>query len=476
MCFKMFVSLFLMVFLSNGIQVETLEQKYSLETRYIEVPLDHFTAIAAPKFFKLRYLINAKYHVKGGPVFVYTGNEGDISIFAQNTGFMFDIAPVFNALLVFIEHRYYGQSLPFGNGSFSTTENMRYLTTTQALADFAFVIEYLKKSFFENVISYDTHPFVAFGGSYGGMLAAWLRMKYPYSVIGSISSSAPVFYFPGMTSCDQFYEKVTTVFEKYGREQCVKTIKLAWDVIINLSKTKLGMDFISTTWKLCRKLKGPEDVEILLNWLSNIYVNLAMVNYHYPTDLYAPLPAYPVKVFCDKITTSYFNDTKGLIEHFSHALEIYTNYTGKRVCNNINSTFEEYAELAWDYQRCTELVMPICSTDADMFITKPWDYEKYSYDCYKKYGVKSLPPDWAILAYGGKNLKYYSNMIFSNGMMDPYSCGGVFHNLSATVWSFNISDAPHQIDLRNSDVADNNYVIGARSFHIQAIKQWLNMV
>lgn len=115
----------LLAFLLNKIKVESLEHKYSLETRFIEVPLDHFAPSTGSQTFKLRYLINAKYHLKEGPVFVYTGNEGDISIFAQNTGFMFDIAPTFNALLVFIEHRYYGQSLPFGNASFASHENMR---------------------------------------------------------------------------------------------------------------------------------------------------------------------------------------------------------------------------------------------------------------------------------------------------------------------------------------------------------------
>ena len=39
-----------------------------------------------------------------GPIFFYTGNEGDITEFLNATGFMFDIAPQFEALIVFAEH------------------------------------------------------------------------------------------------------------------------------------------------------------------------------------------------------------------------------------------------------------------------------------------------------------------------------------------------------------------------------------
>ncbi|KAF4529151.1 hypothetical protein B566_EDAN017157 [Ephemera danica] len=69
----------------------------------------------------MRYLINDTYWNKdSGPILFYTGNEGDIKMFAENTGFMCrDIAPEMKAMIIFAEHRFYGESMPFGNTSYS---------------------------------------------------------------------------------------------------------------------------------------------------------------------------------------------------------------------------------------------------------------------------------------------------------------------------------------------------------------------
>jgi hypothetical protein len=41
-----------------------------------------------------------------GPIFFYTGNEGDITLFWENTGFLTDyLGPKFEAMIVFAEHR-----------------------------------------------------------------------------------------------------------------------------------------------------------------------------------------------------------------------------------------------------------------------------------------------------------------------------------------------------------------------------------
>ncbi|KAG5897246.1 hypothetical protein JTB14_013150 [Gonioctena quinquepunctata] len=450
-----------------------IRSEYSFDVRLADVPLDHFSTLN--KTFKLRYLVNGQHHVKGGPVFLYTGNEGNIFMFAQNTGFIFDIAPVFNALIVFVEHRYYGESLPFGNSTKS--EDFRFLTTSQALADFVYVIDELRRTYFGTVLGNDTLPFVAFGGSYGGMLAAWLRMKYPHVVIGAIASSAPIWYSKDMVPCEKFYEIITGVFDKFGTTQCTDIVKGSWEILRNVTKIAAGRTFLTVSWKMCSSLENAteDDADKLIDWLSDIYVNMAMTNYPYPTDFIVPLPAYPVKTFCDKLISLNSTDPKSTLENLGKALEVYTNYTGIIKCHSFNSTSRNLGESIWDYQACTELVMPMCSTDKDMFETQPWDQKKYSQECFKRFGVSSRRPDWMVLQYGGQNLKYFSNIVFSNGMMDPWSCGGVKTNISSSIWAVSIADGVHHSDLRNADAADTNYVIEARKFHVMAIRKWLNI-
>jgi hypothetical protein len=76
-----------------------------------------------------RYLINKKSFKPGGPLFFYTGNEGFIETFVDNTGIIFDLAPNFNALIVFCEHRFYGNgsSLPYGTHSFDVNPFVSYI-------------------------------------------------------------------------------------------------------------------------------------------------------------------------------------------------------------------------------------------------------------------------------------------------------------------------------------------------------------
>lgn len=69
-----------------------------------------------------------------------------------------------------------------------STKNLQYLTSQQALADLANFIQAMND---EYKLSSET-KWIAFGGSYPGSLAAWLRLKYPHLVHGSMSASGPL--------------------------------------------------------------------------------------------------------------------------------------------------------------------------------------------------------------------------------------------------------------------------------------------
>lgn len=103
---------------------------------------------------------------------------------------MWENAQEFGALLVFAEHRYYGDSLPFNDG---TANCLNFLTTEQAMADFAYLIDHIR-----NTMGAQQSPFIGFGGSYGGMIAAWFRVHYPNAIDGVIAASAPIWSFEGL--------------------------------------------------------------------------------------------------------------------------------------------------------------------------------------------------------------------------------------------------------------------------------------
>ncbi|ENN79585.1 lysosomal Pro-X carboxypeptidase-like [Dendroctonus ponderosae] len=444
------------------------------QERYLDVPVDHFSFSRTNETFKLRFLVVEQFYVKGSPIFFYCGNEADITTFFDNTGFLLEIAPIFNALVVFAEHRYYGLSMPLGARSLSPSEGLRLLTTSQALADFVRLIDHLGGQYFGTMLTNDTFPVVAFGGSYGGMLAAWLRMKYPHVVLGAVASSAPLLQMNNLELCQAFYRSVTESFAANGN--CSYPVKLSWAAIRNLSETVQGRRSVSQVFKLCKPLESSEDAGKLIDTLVDIYVNLAMLNYPYPTHFLAPLPANPVKSFCDKLRSFGVVETAvELLQAVSSALEIATNFSGNTQCNNIETTVEQPVDYAWDFQACFELVMPICSSALDMFEPTQWNYSKYAQDCSRKYQVTPYSSNGVLLEHGGRILKYASNIVFSNGLSDPWCSGGVLKNVSDSVVAVLIPQAAHHYDLRAAHPVDSHYVLEARKFHVGQIKKWLNI-
>lgn len=161
----------------------------------------------------------------GYPVFVYIGGEAEESCRTLTSGlYMYTLAQQHKALLINVEHRFYGLSYPTLDMS---TENLKYLSADQALADLARIITFVKSD-----MNTEDSQVITFGGSYPGNLAAWFRLKYPSISHGSVASSAPVI------AKENFFEYMEVVGRSliyYGGQVCYDAFEEAVNEIASLA-------------------------------------------------------------------------------------------------------------------------------------------------------------------------------------------------------------------------------------------------
>lgn len=209
-------------------QPGALERYPPTLTGRFTVALDHFRFSLPAKTFGLRYFgYGAFANGPEAPVLFYCGNEGAIETFYNNSGALFEHADALHAHVFFVEHRFYGRSLPFvGNHSF-TPEALQFLSIEQALADYAEVISALP-SLLGCQTAIGRCDTVLVGGSYGGMLAAWHRFKFPHLSVGAIASGAPIDFYPGAGVQAAFAAAVIAAYDKYGGHvACADSLKSA---------------------------------------------------------------------------------------------------------------------------------------------------------------------------------------------------------------------------------------------------------
>ncbi|KAL0911480.1 hypothetical protein M5K25_019624 [Dendrobium thyrsiflorum] len=439
------------------------------ELRTYSQTLDHFNYGPESYItFQQRYAINFKYW--GGastssPIFLYTGDEssldGDLFV-----GFLVDNALRFKALLIFVEHRYYGESNPFGSkeAAHKNSTTLQYFSSAQALADYAELLRYLKQN-----LSAENSPVIAMGGSYGGMLAAWFRLKYPHMVIGALASSAPILYFDDITPQNGYCSVATNDFKETS-ESCYQTIKSSWIEIDNIAAKQNGLATLSQMFNTCSLLNKTDELK---EALEGLYFGCAQ--YDNPNW-------NPVSRICDAIDGEPNGTTvlKRIISGMNAIL-------GNSTCHNFSETeddmragwdWQDDMRSGWDWQVCTEMVMPIgCSGENIMFEASPFDLKNYSLWCNKRFNVNPRP-HWITTEYGGINIKkvlerFGSNILFSNGLRDPYSSGGVLQNISNSIVALTTAKGSHCLDISEANVADPDWLISQRNAEVQIMENWI---
>jgi len=435
-------------------------------TKWIDVPIDHFSFPQKAQTFHLRYLLNDQYFSgNDAPIFFYTGNEGSIEDFYNNSGVVFEWAKKFNGLIVFCEHRYYGKSKVEEN------KNLQWLTSEQALVDYTYCIKDVRRQYKK------AGKLIAFGGSLGGMQAFQFRLKYPAWVAGAIAASAPVLSFQDHVDPYAFMKIVSDDFKDEG-EFCSDAFRRGFQLIDEYANHGKYKE-LSSIYRTCSPLSSAADARKLKQLVNNGAVYMAMLDYATATEFLEPLPAWPVKVTCSKINKT-LSDRSGEEKYlYAHvdALQVYFNTSGTATCFDIgqpgNSADNDLGYLLWSFQACSEMIMPFGSNGkTDMFYSEPWDLNAYVEYCRQEFKVEPQPYQY-IERYMPQDVKSYSNVFFSNGRLDPWRSGGVFSTENPTVIPHLIKDGAHHADLRSTTDSDPASIKEARRLEEEVIAKWL---
>ena len=113
--------------------------------------------------------------------------------------------------------------------------------------------------------------------------------------------------------------------------------------------------------------------------------------------------------------------------------------------------------------------MPCSNGLNSMFIAQPFDYDAFTTDCQTKY--KMTPRyGWVWDYLGGNDIQRdfqaMSNIIFSNGQLDPWRAGGLTQEIlgNSDINIIYIESAAHHLDLREpNDEFDPISVKNARA-------------
>lgn len=160
---------------------------------------------------------------------------------------------------IILEHRYYGTSFPVGSLS---VNNLRYLTTYQALSDSAHFAQTVGlPSPYSNLNANvkEGSAWIYIGGSYAGACSAFARKLFPEVWWGAIASSAVT------TAIINFWEYMEPIRLK-ANSNCIEILESNVKLIDNL--ISLNQPFVTDQLKLYFGLPNITDQVDFVNTLS----------------------------------------------------------------------------------------------------------------------------------------------------------------------------------------------------------------
>lgn len=419
--------------------------------------VDHFNS-RSTSTFEQRYYVNLNYTVKNqstNTILVYIGGEATLESRSVEGGSVIELANRTKAVILGLEHRFFGQSQPFNT---LTSDNLKFLTIEQALADLAYFIDEMQAVY----CSPSSLCSVAVvGGSYPGSLSSWFRLLYPHMAIASWASSAPILI---KANYSEYDDHMATQIAKVS-QKCLQSTQQIYNEINEI----VGHNASQT-----QELKGmigikPTDNVTDLSFLymiADIFADTVQYSRSYPLLL----------SYCDEITqAATYNQRLSVL---MNTLNIIINKSGDPITNydpyfakDISAHGEATNTRSWTWMTCNQVGW--FQTSSGRLRSPRVNIDYFRTLCQDLFHSDSPADSTINMRFGGKDPRS-TNVFFLNGDVDPWSRLSIQYpeaSLDRNVAV--IKNGQHCSDLHSKTESDSESLLESREFVISTMEKWI---
>ena len=405
--------------------------------------IDHFNPEDRRTFKQKYYVTDQFWDRENGPVILYICGEGPCSGVPEKRLFISTLAEQNKAVVLSLEHRFYGVSQPFKDLS---TENLRYLTVEQALEDLAHFIHWVKTN--STLGIGENRKWMTYGGSYPGALSAWFRYKYPHLTAGAVASSAVI--------------NVITDFGDYDHQ-------------IYLSALKSGKWCTDRIQELIKYVEGKLDsdpVSIKKEFKAEKLTDLEFLYYY--SDSFSGMVQYGQRVqMCDLMRNDSFQ-------------ERYDNLKQAIMGNNPEPYSAEYVRndtwwperdpmRQWTWQTCIDMGwFQSAYHNASESLRSSRLTGKFFLDfCEQVFGKGYIPDEKLSNSKRGGLKLDVSNLIMVNGCEDPWLWASRTEDFGNVIaYTIDCEGCAHCVDIKTPDEKDSWNLWWNRQKISYHVSQW----
>ncbi|XP_054209993.1 thymus-specific serine protease isoform X1 [Homo sapiens] len=418
---------------------------------WLEQLLDPFN-VSDRRSFLQRYWVNDQHWVgQDGPIFLHLGGEGILGPGSVMRGHPAALAPAWGALVISLEHRFYGLSIPAGGLEMA---QLRFLSSRLALADVVSARLALSRLF--NISS--SSPWICFGGSYAGSLAAWARLKV---VSRSLMSTAIG-----------------------GSLECRAAVSVAFaEVERRLRSGGAAQAALRTELSACGPLGRAENQAELLGALQALVGGVVQ----YDGQTGAPLS---VRQLCGLLlggggNRSHSTPYCGLrraVQIVLHSLgQKCLSFSRAETVAQLRSTEPQLSGVGdrqWLYQTCTEFGFYVtCENPRCPFSQLPALPSQLDL-CEQVFGLSALSVAQAVAqtnSYYGGQTPGANKVLFVNGDTDPWHVLSVTQALGSSESTLLIRTGSHCLDMAPERPSDSPSLRLGRQNIFQQLQTWLKL-